>query len=70
MPAGRWALGGVWPRAELVAPTIELDAPTMALDPTIELAAPVGICWPPTMLRTEEAWELRLEDDWEVFLFG
>ena len=49
---------------------MELDAPTMALDPTIELAAPVGMCRPPTMLRAEEAWELRLEDDWEVLRLG
>ena len=49
---------------------MELEVPALALEPTIELAAPEGKCRAPTTLRVEEAGELRLEEDSEVFLLG
>ena len=49
---------------------MELDAPALVLDPTIELAVPEDKCRAPTTLRVEEAGELRLEEDCEVVLLG
>ena len=66
----QWAFGGVWQRAVLLAPTTELDAPVLAMYPTIELAALEGNCRAPTMLRVEDAGELRREEVSEVFLLG